>query len=177
MEKNIQQHISDTIKVDPEVEGEVVRTEQTKIIDGMNLPAGIKKGLTENNNADIYKAFNVNGFYDYISRYLTSLVMNAIAFIITLIATIISLRLLLKMLDFLTELPILNGINRVGGLLLGAAQGLAAVWIFFIIVTIFGATPFGQETYKSINDSAILSVIYNNNLLLTVITSMSTLLF
>lgn len=177
MSDSIQSQISNTLKVDPETEDEVVRTDQTKIIEGMNLPAGIKKGLTENNNADIYKAFEANGFYDYISKYLTSIIMNAISFMITMAATIIALRLILRMLDFLAELPILNGINRVGGLLFGAAQGLAVIWVFFIIVTIFGATTFGQDTYRAINDSTILSVLYNNNLLLAVITSMSSLLF
>jgi len=177
IDDTIQKQITNALSVDPDKEKEVVRSDQMKFIDHLNLPDGIKKGLTENNNVDIYEAFGVNGFYDYISKYLTGIAMNAISFVITLLLTIVLSKLLLRVLDFLTELPILHGINRIGGLLLGAAQGLAVIWIFFIIITIFGSTTMGQSAYNSINDSAFLSLLYNNNYLLVVITSMSALLF
>lgn len=153
------------------------RGEQTKKIEQLNLPEGIKKGLLENNNKDIYQALQATGFYDYIASYLAKMAINGISFLLTFIISGILIRLLLKVLDFITEIPILKELNTIGGILLGAVEGLIGIWIFFLIVTIFGSTPFGETMYSYINDSVLLSYLYNNNILLLFLTNISKLLF
>ena len=175
--ETIQTSIQESLEIKTEETTKVKRTEQTKKIEALNLPQGIKDALIENNNLDIYNALNVDSFYEYIASYLSKLAINAIAYFITFILSGILIGLLLRVLDFITEMPILKEINKVGGLLLGAIEALIGIWIFFLVVTMFGSTPFGQTMYGYISDSVVLSFLYDNNIILNFITNMSKLLF
>ena len=175
--EKIEQSIEDSLKIKTEEQQNVKRVEQTKKIEEMNLPEGIKNALIENNNKDIYEALGVAGFYEYIASYLANMVVNGIAYFITFILSGIIIHLLLRVLDFITEIPILKEINQIGGLLLGAIEGIIGIWIFFLIVTLFGSTTFGETMYAYINDSVLLTYLYNNNIILMFITNMSKLLF
>ena len=62
IEKSLEMKTNETKKIK--------RAEQTKKIESLNLPQGIKDALVENNNMDIYKALNVTSFYEYIASYL-----------------------------------------------------------------------------------------------------------
>ena len=173
----IKKSIENSLQWKGQEEQELKRVEQTEKIEELNLPKSIKEGLIENNNYDIYEALEATGFYDYVSSYLTKMVINAIAFIITFLGTGIIIRILFKVLDFITEIPILREINTIGGLLLGAIEALIGIWLFFLIITILGSTSFGMTMYGYINDSILLTYLYNNNILLLVITNMSKVLF
>ena len=169
IEKSLEMKTNETKKIK--------RAEQTKKIESLNLPQGIKDALVENNNMDIYKALNVTSFYEYIASYLSKLVINAISYFLTFILSSIIIGLLIRVLDFITEIPILKEINKIGGLCLGAIEGLIGIWIFFLIVTIWGSTTFGETMFRYINDSTVLSFLYDNNIILNFITNMSKVLF
>ena len=77
----IKKSIETSLQLQGKEDAELKRVDQTKKIEELNLPESIKKGLIENNNYDIYKAFEATGFYDYVASYLTELVINAIAFL------------------------------------------------------------------------------------------------
>jgi len=79
-------------------------------------------------------------------------------------------------LDLISKLPLLNGVNKTAGLLAGLLHGLVIVWVFFLIITVFGGTKIGQQALEMIGESEILSFIYNNNLLLKFITSATKML-
>lgn len=163
------------LQVKEQIEGK--RAEQAEKIEQFNLPQGIKDALIENNNNDIYEALGVSSFYGYIATYLSKMIINGIAYFITFVVVGILLRLLFQVLDFITEIPVLKEVNHIGGLLLGAIEGLIGIWIFFLVVTFVGTTPFGMAMYQYINDSIILTYLYDNNIILHVITNMSKLLF
>lgn len=175
--EQIQTSIEKSLEMNTKETKKIKRTEQTKKIEELNLPQGIKDALIENNNMDIYKALNVTNFYEYIASYLSKLVINAISYFLTFILSSIIIGLLIRVLDFITEIPILKEINKIGGLLLGAIEGLIGIWIFFLIVTIWGSTAFGETMFGYINDSRILSFLYDNNVILNFITNMSKVLF
>lgn len=175
----IEGSIEKSLELQPigEEEGKIKRAEQTKKIQEMKLPQKLKDSLIENNNTEIYDALKVSGFYHYIARYLSKLVINCISFFLTFFIGCILIRFLLKILDFLTEVPILHGLNCVGGMILGAVEALIGIWLFFLVVTIVGSTEFGQAMYQYIDDNVWLSLLYNNNYLLILLTNMSKLLF
>lgn len=178
IESNIQAYVVSSLQIQPEKETQKIdRTKQTELISGLNLPKGVKNALIENNNKEIYQALDATGFYEYIGRYLAEMAVNGIAFLSTYLIVWIILRFLLKILDFMTELPILKGLNRIGGTLLGMIEGLLGIWLLFLIITILGSTAFGKAMYASINDSVLLSLLFDNNYLLIFLTGMSKLLF
>jgi uncharacterized membrane protein required for colicin V production len=76
---------------------------------------------------------------------------NAIAFAIIFFAAKIVLQIIASMLDFVTKLPILNSVNKLGGAILGFAE---VYLILFIILYILALTPVsGAQDW--INDSTL----------------------
>jgi uncharacterized membrane protein required for colicin V production len=163
-------------KMLPFAEEETKANEQITIIEGLKLPQSIKDSLIENNNSEVYKELAIKGFKSYVSNYLTGIIINALAFIITFVVILIILWIISIALDLFSKLPFLNQINKTAGLLAGLVHGLIIVWLFFILLTVFGSAEFGQKALEMVGESPILSIIYNNNYLLRFITSATKML-
>lgn len=155
---------------------EVKSNEEIETIEGLRLPQSLKDSLIENNNKEIYKALAIDNFKDYINNYLAGVIVNALSFVITFFVIMAFLWALCIALDLISKLPLLNGVNKTAGLLAGLLHGLVIVWVFFLIITVFGGTKIGQQALEMIGESEILSFIYNNNLLLKFITSATKML-
>lgn len=152
-------------------------TEQVEDIKGLSLPQSLKNALIENNNGEVYKALAINGFKEYVNNYLTCVVINALSFILTLIIINFILFLLANTLDIISKLPLINGLNKSAGFIIGLVHGLVVIWVLCILLTCFGGTEWGGNIYKLISESSFLTIIYDNNLLLSVITNMAKVLF
>lgn len=155
-------------------EGEPGEAQQAGIIEELPLPASLKSQLLENNNSVIYNLFSVDTFTGYIAAFLASLIVQLIAFIISLILATIILKIVTGILDLFANLPILGGINRIGGLMLGIIIGLLYLWIFFLIITALSGTETGGYLLREVAGDKVLSYLYNNNLLMQFLTSLVT---
>jgi hypothetical protein len=91
----------------------------------------------------------------------------------TFIIILILLWIICIALDIVSKLPLLNQLNKTAGLAAGLIHGLAVVWLFFILITMFQSTELGQKAMGMIGESQALSLIYNNNFLLQFITSVT----
>ena len=69
-------------------------------------------------------------------------------------------------LDVIANLPVIHGINQMLGLLLGAVQALAIVWIAFLVITIFSGTAIGKLLMEMIEKSILLGKLYDMNVFL-----------
>jgi len=163
--------------IEDEIQLGDIKEDQLSLIDDLPLPEVIKDSLKKNNTQEIYKALAVNNFKSYISNYFTSIIINALAFIITFVIIIVCLWIISILLDIISRLPVLNRINKTSGLLIGLLQGLFNVWLLFIMLTTFGGAEFGQKIFLMIEESKLLSFIYNNNLILPFVTSATKLFF
>ena len=152
-------------------------SKQISLIEELKLPQSIKDSLIENNNTEVYEELAISSFKEYISNYLAGIVIKAMAFIITFMAFTIILWVISAALDLLSKLPLLDQANTMAGLLAGLVHGLVIVWLFFILLTVFGSTGFGQKALQLVGESQILSMIYNNNFILGFITSITKLYF
>ena len=84
----------------------------------MNLPELLRNGLVQNNNSDSYQYLAVTTFSDYIAQYLARMAVNGISFLISLLMSTIMVRSITWMLNLVTRLPVLHGMNKVAGALL-----------------------------------------------------------
>jgi uncharacterized membrane protein required for colicin V production len=170
----VNEKISEGLKLE---DTDTKESKETQAIEALTLPMSLKDALIENNNSEVYKALAIKSFDGYVSGYLTVIVINAISFIITYLVIKIALTVLSRLLDIISKLPILNGLNKTAGLIVGLLQGLVVIWVLCIVLTVFGTSKIGQELFQLVNESAVLSSIYNNNLLLHVITNIAEVLF
>ncbi len=133
-------------------------------ISNLNLPEQIEEILIEGAKEA------TNGFNEYIVSTVSDLILKAITFFVLIIVIYIIVRIVIFMLDFISKLPIINGINKTGGLAVGIAQGLLIVWIGCLVVTAFSDKAWAQEVFVQINANPLLTFIYNNNLIIFLIT-------
>lgn len=145
------------------------RTDEVFAIDHLNLPKAIREKLIEDNNSVVYEALGVSEFEEYISNYLSCMILNAISFIGTLVITRFLVKVVFVMADIIEKLPVIHGMNKTMGVLFGFLQGIVILWIGCLIVTAFGATKTGQQILALIQESVVLSFIYNNNCLLLLV--------
>lgn len=164
-------------KLLPFGEEEIMEEEQPEAIEGLSVPKSIKEGLLKNNTVENYKDMAITGFKQYVSRYLTGVIINSLSFIATFIAILLLLWVIFMALDLISKLPLLNQVNKTAGLLAGLVHGLILVWLFFVLLNVFGGTAFGQSVLELVGENEVLSIIYNNNILLKFITGATKILF
>lgn len=160
-------------KMLPFSENEADTNNEESMIKELRLPKSIQNSMIKNNNEDIYSNLDVEigNFKGYVNSYLTGMIINALSFILTFIVILVLLWVICIALDIVSKLPLLNQLNKTAGLVAGLLHGLVVVWLFFILVTVFQSTGLGQQAMEMIYDSQVLSLIYNNNLLLKFVTS------
>lgn len=142
---------------------------QEELLEEAPLPEAMRQYLLDNNNSDIYEILGVNAFADYIANYIAYGITNGIAYLLSFALAIIIIKVILYALNILTALPGVGLINTLGGLILGCVQGILWIWVFFVIITVLCNTWIGKELLGAIEDSAILSYLYDKNQLLKVI--------
>lgn len=134
-------------------------------IDGLSFPDSIKDALKSNEAITEYAGARLEELEAYVCDTLTDIIVNAIGFIVTFLLAAVGLALLCFVLNIISKLPVLHQINTLAGVAAGALEGLVIVWIFFIVITMFGTTEFGREALTLISENPILSFLYDSNLL------------
>lgn len=148
----------------PEEAKEESESKQESLIEALPLPETFKESLTKNNTEESYVSMRAQSFEEYVCRQITNVIINAIAFVITLVLAIIALALLCKTLDLLAKLPVIRQINSIAGLAAGVAEGLLLIWVLFAVLTMFAGSEFGKEALAMISENPLLDFLYKNNM-------------
>ena len=94
--------------------------------------------------------------------------VDMISFICVFIVIRIFLAILCGSLDFVSHVPILNGLNKMAGLLTGLLHGVLNIWVGFAILTIFSQTNTGKILFQYIENSTFLTMLYSQNILIKI---------
>ena len=150
----------------------VTNAKEDEIIDSLPLPAFLKKSLQENNTITKYKEQGVTSFKEYAVKNITNIIVKAMSYLALMIIIFLLLRLLLMLTKFINKVPIIGGVNRILGAVLGLIEGLLIVWALCLLIMTFSGSEFGATCMEVINKSTVLKFIYDNNLLATVANSL-----
>lgn len=137
----------------------------TNTLTNLNLPKQLREKIADESD----KA--VSNFEEYVSTQITDTAFNASVFLALFIVIYIIIKIVIHILDFVAKLPLLKEINKLGGFALGLIVGLIILWAACLIVTTCSAKPWAQDVFAAINKNAFLGFIYNNNLIVWLITS------
>lgn len=139
------------------------RVDQTKFIESLPLPQSIKDQMEAFNNENGYSKLGATDFGSYIISYIASLIMNVLAYAVTLLVVWIIIRLVLGALSVFRFLPIVGAADHLLGLVLGLIQGILIVWGLFLILSVFSTSEIGAALMREVESSPFLSVLYNMN--------------
>ncbi len=146
--------------------------QQMEWIDALPLPPSLKNILKENNTQQSYEGLSVSNFTQYVPKYLAGIALNAISFLVAWLLVILAIWLAMRALGILAKLPVLSGVNHVLGLALGLVQGLAIVWVSFLVITLCMHTDAGRRLMAMIAESPLLNFLYEKNILLGFLTNL-----
>ena len=163
-EKNIQE------KVQTQMGEEAEQKEGLLEQYGVSLPETFENSFFQKAQEGADTILESSGTYAAMAESIAKFLIDGISFFLALIVCTIFLRFLGGILNIVSKIPVLKGINRVLGLAAGFLQGLILVWLFFYFIAICRIFPFGQELYRYVEDSAYLKLLYDNNLILYFIT-------
>ena len=110
-----------------------------------------------------------SGIYESVSKRITRMALNAIAFLITFIILTIVFGVIYRMFHIIEKLPVIGEANKGLGAILGFVKGMVIVWIFFAFVSLNAVSEFGQQFIAMVYESPILIFIYENNYVLALL--------
>lgn len=153
------------------------RSWQKDFFENPGFPSYLSGILGDNNNAEFFDALQVDSFYPYIAAYLANVIVNGLSYFLTFLIIWIALRLIANMLNGLCKLPVLRGLNRMGGLLFGVGKSLLVISLFLLLITMLSSTSIGQVLVAQMEESPILSAFYEHNPLIIFVTDITKQIF
>lgn len=105
----------------------------------------------------------------YVSEALADTIIKAGTFLVLLIVIYIAIRIVISVVNLVSKLPIINGINKGAGGMVGFIQGMLFIWIACLVLAACSDKVWAQEAFRQINDNQLLSFIYNNNVIILLV--------
>lgn len=167
IEESSKEQLSEMVKgADGDPEGE--NNQETLASLGLKLPEPLVEAMFEDDDiAD--SVLEKTGIYDKISHQISTWAMKGIAFVLTLIVIALLSRLLLRVIKLIEDAPVIGTVNHLLGVILGTIKGLVVLWVVFAIIALNAASTTGLMLVSYIYESKFLTIIYENNLVLTIL--------
>lgn len=147
----------------------LTKIEQTKLIQNLPVPDFLKDMLLNYNNSEGYNKLAVTEFGGYLVHFFANIILNIVAFVVTLFVVQLILWTGITALNLFAKLPLISFINRIGGLAVGILQGLFAVWLIFLGISLFSSTEIGITLMSMIDESTLLQPMYESNMFLKMV--------
>ncbi len=140
--------------------------EAADVIQALPIPDVLKIKLLENNNYEVYNLLGVTTLAEYITGYISNMIINAMAMALTFAAVFLILRIASAVIRVVDRLPGIRFLNRTLGVLSGSLLGIIRVWIFCLLLTFLGVFFPSGQIFPALTESLLTGFFYNNNLLL-----------
>ena len=120
------------------------------------------------NNSSVYQYLSVNTFSDYVVGYLAQIVVNGISFLISFILATLFIRCITWATNLIAGLPVIRGVNKITGGLLGGVKFVIMIWILFLVFTVLCNTKLGDTALKLIMQDPLLNYLYDKDILIKI---------
>ncbi len=137
-------------------------------LENTDLPEIVKNYIRSNDSIKRGQE-NLESYVQHIVDYLTDMVMNGIAYFATFLLAVLIIIIALALSNLVSGIPIVGGIDKVGGIAFGFAQAVLIIWFLMLIVTFFSAFGWGADMMKMVDDSRILAFVYKKNIFLKIV--------
>lgn len=154
-----------TEKLEKKLNEQADKEEQNQFIESLPLPESFTKALIKNNNTEGYHHLLAQSFGEYLSYSIAGTAVGAVSLFLTFILVSILMSILGGLLEGIFSLPVLSLMNKAGGAVLGAVQGVFIVWCIFLMVTLFWDSAWARDAVNLAQQNDLTKFLYNNNVL------------
>lgn len=135
------------------------------IIDGLKLPNFIKESLVDNVNKS--NLFDTSKIVDSISGEIATLVINILSVILIYVIIRVAMVFIRIIIKTISKIPVFKQLDKTGGLILGAIEGVFVVYILCAILILFSAFPKFATAIENIEESTVAKHFYQNNFIVS----------
>lgn len=145
---------------------------------GAGMASGGAKGAADGGagalipDSPLYDMLGLDRLADNAGALVGDIAGKVLCFIIVFIAVRIAVRILMAVARGLKRIRVIDWLDSLGGAVLGAAEGIIYIWIFMFIVSAFPGYGFTGFVLEQISGDALLTWIYNSNLILQLFVNM-----
>ena len=150
--------------------GKGIQSQGNAILENITwLPDFLTMQIKNNNNTVMYELLGAKTIQEYISSYITHMIVNMIALLITWFFLKVILGTVFRILGSVVEqLPVVSTLNRGTGLFFGLLKAVVTLSIVGLIVPVLITNPELQSISQSIEASIITKWLYNNSFILMI---------
>ncbi|MGN0426855.1 MAG: CvpA family protein [Agathobacter sp.] len=157
-ERQLQESVGDWL--DPNVEDNITTENSELPYAEIKLPVVLVDNLLEN-----------TGAYTRLAEGVAQLAVEGLAYLLAIVLTLLVFYLIGKVLKIVDKIPVIHGLNRLLGVGAGFVKGMMLVWLLFGLIAFCVGTAWGQFLLSYIYEAEILTWLYENNYLLTILFS------
>lgn len=110
-----------------------------------------------------------SGLYEEMAAKIAHFIIEGIAFFITMTIAGMLAFWISHMLNIISRIPVIQGPNKALGAVAGGLKGLVIIWLMFYVIDLCAASEIGKQLHNYIEESQVLGVLYENNILLKII--------
>ncbi len=168
IEKNMEEKLpkQEELPGQPETPEQSQEAEPEKLqLFGMELPPEVQELFTGNLAEQARALMEDSGLFEEAANQIADAVLLRLSWTLSFLIISILLGVLIHLLDIIAKLPGINSINHVGGLIVGALEGLVIVWILFFVITLCQGSHWGSGMMKEIQENPLLKLLYENNVI------------
>ena len=137
-----------------------VNDSQSDMTEDQNTIAFFDKIISSDQKENLVEEYSVA---------MTKYIIKGISFIAILILVLIIAYIITMLTNIVFNFPILNSVNKIGGIGLNVLRTIIKFWILFAIISFISTLPFMDEVIKQINGTNIVKFFYENNMLVSII--------
>lgn len=140
-------------------------TAAQSVVEGLKLPDFLKDSILEHiQNSNI---LDLAGIINAVGAEIASLVINILSLII--IYTLIRFGLIFAkvVIKTIARVPVFRQLDKTGGIVLGAVEGIFAVYIICAVLVLFSAFPKFSSSIEDIEKSLFAGRFYENNFIVS----------
>lgn len=105
------------------------------------------------------------------SKKITEFILKGISFVAIFVIVFVICYILSMVLNIVFNLPILNSVNKVGGVAANILKSLFKIWIVLAMCSFISFTPKLSVITDAINSSFLTKFLYDNNLIVVILKS------
>lgn len=106
-----------------------------------------------------------NGMLPEVARNLSINIVRGGTMVILFVAVQIALKFVTVLADAISKLPIIDQLNKTGGIIYGVLRGILIVYVLLLVLAIPGQINPNNIANESVDKSSLGKVMYQNNIL------------
>ena len=129
-------------------------------------------GSSGDSASPLFELLGLDRAAENLGAVLAGFAVRILCFVLLFLLTSVVLRMIAHMLDLMTKIPIISGMNQLGGAFIGCAEGVFYVWLLMILITLMPGMKLCQAALQQIEGNELLTLIYENNMILKFVAGM-----